>query len=911
MGKSRHLPELPGRAPQRKSPFSGHIRTMSRAMPRIASGRRLFLIVLGVVAAGAMATCIEDPAVVCADGRLCAPGTVCSPTGDCVVPEQIDDCRDRDDFTTCSYPGVPDGVCTRGVCIPHIPLCGDGVVDRDFLEACDEGRANSNEPDAACRPNCQPGRCGDGIRDSGEVCDDGNLAASDGCTPDCESDEMCGNGYVDFLAGELCDDGNRLNHDGCASRCVPEVPTWTERALRPPSPRHTHAMAYDAARGRIVRFGGLDARGYYDDYTWEWDGIRWTQVPTASSPPGRTDHAMVYDAARSRVVLFGGLLGRPGNDTWEWDGARWSLVPTVAAPPPRTEHAMAYQAARGRVVLFGGYGPAGQRDDTWEWDGARWTVVSPDRAPPARWGHAMAYDPIRDRVVLFGGQNRIRVDATCLNDTWEWDGARWTLAASSTSPPARQRHAMTYDAVRGRIIMFGGEDDNRTSLGDSWEWDGASWTPISTTIAPTATNEHAMAHDAVRGRVVLFGGYGGGRDTWEWDGARWVLIATAQSSPSPRFTHATAYHAARGRLVLFGGRETDYTPLDDTWEWDGEHWALVATTQSPSARWNHAMAYDAVRDRIVLFGGEGDSDTLLDDTWEWDGARWTLIPADRAPSPRSEHAMAYDATRGRVVLFGGYNGVFPPDLDDTWEWDGARWTRVLTVTSPPPRYASAMVYDAARGRTVLFGGFAGTIYNDTWEWDGAFWTGVSTATAPAPRVAHGMTYDAARGRVLLFGGTPGLLTATWEWDGAGWTLVPTDSAPMDRTDHALAYDAARGRVVLFGGYGDGGPSGDTWYFRYQHPTRPVEACLYGFDTDGDALIGCQDPDCWGYCAPHCPPGASCDPAAPHCGDGVCNPHLETCRLCPGDCGPCSAVCGDFHCDPGETANSCPGDCRTG
>jgi hypothetical protein len=39
--------------------------------------------------------------------------------------------------------------------------------------------------------------------------------------------------------------------------------------------------------------------------------------------------------------------------------------------------------------------------------------------------------------------------------------------------------------------------------------------------------------------------------------------------------------------------------------------------------------------------------------------------------------MAYDRNRGRIVLFGGINDInLPPQLTDTWEWDGTSWTRV-------------------------------------------------------------------------------------------------------------------------------------------------------------------------------------------------------------------------------------------
>jgi cysteine-rich repeat protein len=64
------------------------------------------------------------------------------------------------------------------------PFCGNARIDPG--EACDEGVMNTDAPNAACRPNCQPGRCGDAILDTPlEQCDDGNTFANDGCSPSC------------------------------------------------------------------------------------------------------------------------------------------------------------------------------------------------------------------------------------------------------------------------------------------------------------------------------------------------------------------------------------------------------------------------------------------------------------------------------------------------------------------------------------------------------------------------------------------------------------------------------------------------------------------------------------------------------------------------------------------------------
>lgn len=290
----------------------------------------------------------------------------------------------------------------------------------------------------------------------------------------------------------------------------------------------------------------------------------------------------------------------------------------------------------------------------------------------------------------------------------------------------------------------------------------------------------------------------------------WTNVTPATgASPSPRIQHAMAYDSARDRVVLFGGLDGSGHYYGDTWEWDGSSWAKKADT-GPSPRNGSAMVYDAARGRVVLFGGGLTS--VYGDTWEWDGTSWTPVTTTDGPAPRTYHAMAYDAGRGRVVLYGGagpsgYNGY----LDDTWEWDGAAWSK-RSDTVPSRRAGHKMAYDAARGHTVLFGG---TSANETWEWDGTAWSLKSTVPAPGPRYSHAMDYDLFRGSTVLFGGQvwgAGPAGDTWVWDGASWAKT-ADGVAIARRDHAMAYDSSRGQMVLFGG-GDGAKQyyGDTWVY---------------------------------------------------------------------------------------------------
>src|SRR6185369_2919428 len=105
--------------------------------------------------------------------------------------------------------------------------------------------------------------------------------------------------------------------------------------------RFGQALAYDAARERVVLFGGSDTSGYFGD-TWTWDGQQWTEEHPAVSPPARQNFAMTYDASRRMVIAFGGYgEAERLDDTWGWDGTTWSPISTPHAPRARYDHTMA------------------------------------------------------------------------------------------------------------------------------------------------------------------------------------------------------------------------------------------------------------------------------------------------------------------------------------------------------------------------------------------------------------------------------------------------------------------------------------------------------------------------------------------------------------------------------------------
>ncbi|MEZ4368839.1 MAG: kelch repeat-containing protein [Kofleriaceae bacterium] len=290
----------------------------------------------------------------------------------------------------------------------------------------------------------------------------------------------------------------------------------------------------------------------------------------------------------------------------------------------------------------------------------------------------------------------------------------WTLRTPATSPPARQRGHMAYDAARAEVVLFGG-DLGGTRLNDTWIWNGATWIERTPATSPTAYSQGTMGYDAGRQRVVLFGGLGPVSNvalatTWLWDGTTWTLASPA-TSPPRRTNGGMAYDANADRLVLFAGRDPVPAPgfnLADTWLWDGTTWTAATPAISPPARVGHSMAYDARNNVTTIFGGTGGTT----ETWIWDGVTWSELAPTPRPSGRYSARLVDDLASGRLVLFGGTS-----QTPDTWRWDGGTWDNLAPPLLPTARYRHVMAYDAARAETVVFGGTAtagGALLGDTW-----------------------------------------------------------------------------------------------------------------------------------------------------------------------------------------------------
>jgi hypothetical protein len=133
--------------------------------------------------------------------------------------------------------------------------------------------------------------------------------------------------------------------------------------------------------------------------------------------------------------------------------------------------------------------------------------------------------------------------------------------------------------------------------------------------------------------------------------------------------------------------------------------------------------------------------------WRYAGA---TIPT---PGGRARHGMVFDERRGRIVMFGGVVGPNLISTNQMLELDSsiANWTNVATPPGTLPVARGEMAYDAARGRTVMFGNGAGPSFAATVEFDGtSFFQRVG---APGlTTTGRGFVYDEGSRLGVFYGG---------------------------------------------------------------------------------------------------------------------------------------------------------------
>ena len=270
-----------------------------------------------------------------------------------------------------------------------------------------------------------------------------------------------------------------------------------------------------------------------------------------------------------------------------------------------------------------------------------------------------------------------------------------------------------------------------------------------TLTVPSPRGEQDGIWDAGKGRLVFFGGDEGMPENCisspTFVGETWAFNADcddfelldAGSGPDARTRQAVALDATRNRMIIHGGRSREassgnYDLFDDLWAFDlaSDSWKELDAKDGPRARVNHTMV--VAGDTLFLYGGNtsssGTSYKPSAELWTLDleSLEWNLVEDDAAPDARLFHSMAVSDDGKKAWVYGGgdENAFTGPFFGDLWELDLASldWTQVNKGKggAPDARIWADLVYTGASDSLLLWGGHDdGTLgnTNQVWEYD--------------------------------------------------------------------------------------------------------------------------------------------------------------------------------------------------
>lgn len=181
-----------------------------------------------------------------------------------------------------------------------------------------------------------------------------------------------------------------------------------------PDSRFGASLIYDEARNRFILFGGGPYGLFYND-SWELvlePSPAWRRLtPAGAAPAARSYHTAIYDAARDRMLIFGGLSNSGKyNDVWQLSlsgNMEWSQLQIEGSSPDPSGNASAvYLPTVDAMFLDDGEDDENHALGQWVLflsGTPSWKAVSlSGPIPPAhRKVHPLVYDAVQGRILEF------------------------------------------------------------------------------------------------------------------------------------------------------------------------------------------------------------------------------------------------------------------------------------------------------------------------------------------------------------------------------------------------------------------------------------------------------------------------------------------------------------------------------
>jgi len=307
-------------------------------------------------------------------------------------------------------------------------------------------------------------------------------------------------------------------------------------------------------------------------------------------------------------------------------------------------------------------------------------------------------------------------------------------------PPARGFSQLLFHPPSGKMILFGGESNRRTSYEDTWEYDPGTniWMERFPNIHPSEADGSSAVYDSESDKFIFYfsvvldssatNGIRGISETWAYDFSTniWENM-NPTSHPEGIMGPRMAYDSESDRTILFGGGDftaSETTTFTETWayDYDSNRWEKMKPSKTPIGRSYFGMAYAPEQDQVFVFGGsiQTQDEDRQNELWAYDynTDTWNEINFSGAPNPGHHPAMAYNPITNQLLYLVNTNL-------NAFDLDTLSWETIADGPTNLPIHFHAMAVDVSGNLIVFGGGARGLAYNNrtykysltTQEWD--------------------------------------------------------------------------------------------------------------------------------------------------------------------------------------------------
>ena len=263
----------------------------------------------------------------------------------------------------------------------------------------------------------------------------------------------------------------------------------------------------------------------------------------------------------------------------------------------------------------------------------------------------------------------------------------WTTLTPVDAPAARHGHSMV-TLPDGRVMLFGGADEEGNCFNDLHAFDGNNWAPLPVDPAPPARRDHAAWY--ANSKMYVSSGKGPAgplSDLWYYDlqASSWQEVGLPGDKPAARYGH-TATLLDDGSVLIHGGVNSAGDPLSDLWKYDPFGNTFTRLTDSNRSHYHHTATLDRQNGRLVVPGPfHIDSYSLISESWSFSFTALPLTGMHSAADGLNESGKTV------IFLFGGLDN-YGNTSDKVYELD----INTLALTQRP----DPMPHPVANGATA-------------------------------------------------------------------------------------------------------------------------------------------------------------------------------------------------------------------